>query len=64
MDKTSIYDRSIFKMSNEVSSQISRRGSFTKTDIDNRTNILANFIKSICPCLKTQQSGACRLPIS
>jgi len=40
MDKTSIYDRSIFKMSNEVSSQISRRGSFTKTDIDNRTNIL------------------------
>jgi len=49
-EKTPIYDRSVFKMSNEVSSQISRIGSFNKTDIDNRTNVLANFIKEICPC--------------
>lgn len=50
IDKTPIYDRSVFKMSNEVSSQINRSGSFNKTDIDNRTNALADFIKRICPC--------------
>ena len=50
LDKTSIYDRSVFKMSNEVSSQINRNGYFNKSSIDQRTNSLSNFIKSISPC--------------
>ena len=50
LDKFPIYDKSVFKITKEVSSQIHRNGYFNKSSIEKRTSSLSDFIKSISPC--------------
>ena len=43
-EKVPIYDKSIFKMTNNISTQISTKQEFKKKDIDERTGVIAEYM--------------------
>ena len=45
-EKVKVYDKSIFKMTNAISTQISTKQEFKKNDIDERTELIAEYLSS------------------
>lgn len=45
-EKVKVYDKSIFKMTNAISTQISTKQEFKKNDIDERTEIIAEYLST------------------
>lgn len=45
-EKVSVYDKSIFKMTNNISTQISTEQEFKKKDIDERTRVIVEYMSN------------------
>jgi uncharacterized protein with ParB-like and HNH nuclease domain len=45
-EKVKIYDKSIFKMTNNISTQISTKQEFKKNDIEERTELIAEYLSN------------------
>ncbi len=45
-EKTKVYDKSIFKMTNNISTQIATKQEFKKNGIEERTELIAEYLSS------------------